>query len=611
MRLPVGVCFAFAALALAACGGGSTGNFFSVPTPTPTIAPTATPAAVATSVPIGGGAALVEQPVATAVPAPAGYTASVNAPLVTTNAGTTVAVKAGTSPPPSIPVLDARTRNTIVRNVSGQYSSIYYDIVTPSQNITVAGTVSFTQQFPNGTLGATTNYYLAFYDTTVPSPAWQTIAGPVTASGNGLTFSGNPGSFTLRQNSTYAFCIFSVSASGATPPPTQAQVQAYISQGANGILVVNTAGQTVSTLPISSNSLVLDDAGNVYNLYTAPVPSPSSSASPTATPGPALIQYYPAGSTTPAGTYTNALSYGFIEGSGGGEIVYINSGTNVDGSFPLSLFVWNAGITSGAPSYTLTAQQYGSPSFDVQHDGTIYVGSLSSNGTYSYAVYPPGSTTPSRTIPETIVPAAQQANFAPNYMTVGPDGTLYVTEYSFILNDPLAGLYIYPPNGPEKFVATSSNAQGPGPEGVDVDATGNIYVANNNAGLDSTNAFTPVGDTLHDVEVFSPLGASVLRHITGTFDAYPVVAAPDGTLFFASFGFSSLTGTNGAFVIAPGGTSATQVAPLGATSIVLYNGYEESAALRRHASAASFGARAAQAGPASLRAFLKATHRIP
>ena len=36
-------------------------------------------------------------------------------------------------------------------------------------------------------------------------------------------------------------------------------------------------------------------------------------------------------------------------------------------------------------------------------------------------------------------------------MTVGADGTLYVTEYTYFQPDPLAGLYIYYSDGRERF----------------------------------------------------------------------------------------------------------------------------------------------------------------
>ncbi|MGH7715905.1 MAG: hypothetical protein ACREML_07900 [Vulcanimicrobiaceae bacterium] len=95
-------------------------------------------------------------------------------------------------------------------------------------------------------------------------------------------------------------------------------------------------------------------------------------------------------------------------------------------------------------------------------------------------------------------------------MTVGPDGTLCVTEYTFVQGDTQCGLYIYPPSRSEKFVALDSNSNGCGAYGVDVDAVGNIYVAVNNSGINS--GFTGVNnDTENEVEVFAPGGASVLR----------------------------------------------------------------------------------------------------
>ena len=502
--------------------------------------------------------------------------------------------------------------------VSGQNNAIFYDVITPSAAITVAGTVSFTQTFPSGTLTTGTNYYLAFYDSTQASPAWQTISGPVTTSdGITLTFSGIVPSFTLQQGEAYGFCVFSVTGS-STPPPTTNQTVAYLSQGTAGILVYNTSGTLTQTININSNQLGLDDSGNIYNLLIPPTPSPSGSQPP------AVIQKFPAGSTTASATFAgtaatnpNATSgEALLSTSGSGEMAggYFSNSVDGLGYFAISLDVWNAGSTGGAPNYTLTADEASDFTYDVQHDGTIYLSQNTPNAATpvaSYLVYPPGSSTPSRTVPETIVTGANVANFSPDYMTVGPDGTLYVTEYTFAQPDPLCGLYIYPPSGSEKFVALDSNSNGCGAYGVDIDAVGNIYVAVNNSGYDATT-FATDNDTMNEIEVFAPGGTSVLRRITVS-NPVALVAAPDGTLFVSSFAFNGplglSNGVNATFVVAPGATTATQITSQAETAIVLYNGYQESAtSLRRHTSV-SGGVQAMRSGSAAFAKFLKMTHR--
>lgn len=595
------ILFCISATLVAACTNTSGGNFVGLPA--------ATPAALSTSIPLGSGAALVEQPVATTVPAPAGYGATVDAPYVTAAANTTIAITAGASPPATIPVIATAKRPASLRRmVSGQYNAVYYDVLIPSASITVAGNVSITQSFPAGTLSSSTSYYLAFYDGTQASPTWQTISGPVQPSGNSLTFSGTVSSFTLQQNGTYAFCIFSVAASGATPPPSQAEDEAYLSQGTGGIVVVNASGSTVTTLGIDSSALGLDDSGNIYNLYNV-IPSASPGASSAPTPD-STLQYYANGSTTAKYTYQMSGPAFFVETSGSGELGAFYFDTNSQGQSVTTGQIWNPGDQGGPPDYTINSVENGTTTFDVQHDGTIYVGGISASGAYQISIYPPGSSTPSRTVPETIVPQNEQSQFAGNYMTVGPDGTIYVTENSFICNDPFAGLYIYPPSGNEVFVATTSSSQGAGPQGVDVDAAGNIYVVNNDACID-LNTDTFKADTLHDIEVFAAGGTSVLRHITGNFTAYPIITAPDGTIFFGSFPFDAVTtGVTGTFLVPPGSTTPQQITSAAEPAIVLYNGYQESAAQRHRMSAVSMSVAAARSGPAAFLRYLRMAHHI-
>ncbi|MGH7715906.1 MAG: hypothetical protein ACREML_07905 [Vulcanimicrobiaceae bacterium] len=61
--------------------------------------------------------------------------------------------------------------------------------------------------------------------------------------------------------------------------------------------------------------------------------------------------------------------------------------------------VWNSGSTGGASNYTLTADQADNVTYDVQHDGTIYL-SQNLGTTPQYLVFAPGSSTPSQTITE-------------------------------------------------------------------------------------------------------------------------------------------------------------------------------------------------------------------
>jgi hypothetical protein len=601
---------AITAVVLAACGGGSTTS------PVTNFTPQSV--ALSTSAPLSA-TALAQQPVATSIPAPAGYSQSVSAALVTAPANTSVTIKEGNSNPSGVPALGfasnsgrAQSMGKVRPMVSGTTNAVYYDVISPSASITVAGTVSFTQAFPSGTLTSGTSYYLAFYDSTQASPSWQTISGPVTSSdGLSLTFSGTVSSFTLQQGQAYGFCVFSVSGS-STPPPSTNQEEAYLAQYTSGILVYNTAGTLQQTININSSGMGLDDSANIYNVYIPPTPSPSGSQPP------AVIQKFPAGSTTANATFAgtaatnpNATSTeGFISTSGSGELVdgYYAQNTDGLGNFNVSLDVWNAGSTGGAPNYTLTADQADNFTYDVQHDGTIYL-SQNQNAVPSYLVFAPGSSTPTRTITETYVTGSSNlANFSPNYMTVGPDGTLYVTEYTFVQPDPECGLYIYPPSGSEKFVALDSNSNGCGAYGVDVDAVGNIYVAINNSGYDSNNGYATLNDTENEIEVFAPGGASVLRRISVQ-NPISLVVAPDGTVFVSSFLFPGSTGLTATSVVAPGATTATQITSQAETAIVLYNGYQESAAsLRRHTSV-SAAANAMRGGATSFAKFYKLTHR--
>jgi hypothetical protein len=343
-------------------------------------------------------------------------------------------------------------------------------------------------------------------------------------------------------------------------------------------------------------------------LTYAPTPAPGSSAAPL----PPTIALYDAGSSTVAKSYTPSNPYGaFVVTAGTGAMAAFgpaNGGQPLANGYPDETFdVWNPGA-SGAPSMTINEPFTGVLFGVLAHDGTIYAPHTNDDGTFQYDIYAPGSSTVTRTIAETVVPPSQQGAFSPNYAAIGPDGTLYVTEYTFVQPDPLAGLYIYSPNGTETFVATTADGNGPGPQGVDVDASGKVYVVNNNSGYQSANNYASQGDSLHDVTVYASGGASVLRHITGAFDGYPIAVASDGTAFISSFASFGMTGVAGTFAIAAGTSNLTQISSTGAEGLVLYDGNRETTGVRRTASTVGASTGHGFGGPLAHR--LAIAHRL-
>ncbi len=382
------------------------------------------------------------------------------------------------------------------------------------------------------------------------------------------------------------------------------QTLAYVPLGASGVSIFTESGTQVGSIATATSADVLgmDDAGDVF-VGTSP---PGGDVNGT---GPGSIALYtPGGSGYPPAytkssatyTLTNPNHLAYVAVSGAGELVAVEFG---GAPFTATYDEWDPG-QSGAPSRTFTRTQYNGGLFlslFVSHDGHVYVGEYApcgSNTCVQYDVIPPGTTTPSRTIVESIVPQANQINFGPNYIAVGPDGTLYITEYTFSLPDPLAGLYIYPPTGPERYVAVGAEY----PQGIDLDGAGNIYVVNNSTDY-STGAAS--ADVAHNVAVLSPDGGTVLRRITGggLLDAYPIAVAPDGTAFLSAFAIPSL-GVPGVTWVASSG--AGNVTPIGAASqdVVFWNGATDTTARNRR------GAQSLGAGSTHASGFVLRRHGV-
>jgi hypothetical protein len=262
--------------------------------------------------------------------------------------------------------------------------------------------------------------------------------------------------------------------------------------------------------------------------------------------------------------------------AGTGEVVAMSlNGTN---SAPVSTItdIWDAGSVGGVPSRTITHAPNGTSYIingAITHSGTLYL-TYSASAGVSYDVIPPGASTPTRTIVESQVSPSNQYAFFPNYEAVAADGTLYVTVWTFGQQpETYAGLYTYLPDGSEALPQPIPG----GPQGVDVDGSGNVYVTVNN----SNSSTTASADTSHALNIYTPHAASLTRSVTGSWlNAYPLAVASNGTAYFTTFG------ANGVWSLLPGATTATNLSaanPVSGNDIILYDGSRETTVHARSA----------------------------
>jgi hypothetical protein len=403
---------------------------------------------------------------------------------------------------------------------------------------------------------------------TVSQPAaGSTSTSTVTANGSGGTCQAT------YYDGVIAYPI-TINAPGSTTSVLQipGYALAYFPQGAAGVKITSANGLFVGNIGTSSSAdyIAMDDAGDVW-VETNP-PSDHSSAGVIKKYSPTGSGYPdPYGPTSATYTLTNPNGLLFSEASGAGELVAVEYNFT---TFAVTLDIWDPGVT-GAPSRTIThpaINPNNNPVFlVVAHNGTIYTTrdyACSTNMCLAYDVIPAGTATPSRTINESLVSQAQQGQFSPNYGVVGSDGTLYVTEFSFGSGDPLAGLYVYPVSGQEKYTLAGAY----NPQGVDLDLAGNIYVVNNNSYYDQTPSTL---DSAGYVTVFASDATTQLRHIGGLSGAYPITVIANGVTFESTFPTSSQNGLGAVFTSAQGATTVTQLSTAAANDIISYNNTTE------------------------------------
>jgi hypothetical protein len=337
----------------------------------------------------------------------------------------------------------------------------------------------------------------------------------VAASGcAGSTVAAIPGTPTEQQNI----------AARSVPEPAPTSTDAlYAADGPTGVSVINVkSGKMVSSFGSAlggSAEVTMDDAGNVYdeNRLDSVV-----TFNRLAVGGNVATATYTPTSSIPEVIWAAPTGEVIVTGIDGSGSTY--TGTTVD--------VWDAGSTGGKPSRSITHNVASGEPLPLNvtwaADGTLYVPYYSQKTLkMQYDVIPPGKSKPTRTIVESIVPA--KSYFSVNWMSVAPDGTLYVAEWGYYQGDPYTGLYVYPSKGQETHVTNGA----PFPTGLDLDKAGNVYVVNSSSTASSSGLSA---DTTHLLTEFAPHATKVLRQVSKGFtDGQFLTVDDNGTAYIEEF----------------------------------------------------------------------------
>ncbi len=310
----------------------------------------------------------------------------------------------------------------------------------------------------------------------------------------------------------------------APEPAATATDGLYAADGYTGISVISTkTGKKVSSFGSALGAtelLTMDNAGNVYDENYN---SSMTTFNRLAIGGNAATATYAPTSSVPAIIFAAPTGEVMVSGLNGSGSTF--TGTTVN--------VWDPGSAGGKPSrsivHKVTAGEPVPLNVMWAADGTLYVPYYSQKTSkMQYNVIPPGKSKPSRTIVESIVPA--NSYFSVNWMSVGPDGTLYVAEWGYYQGDPYAGLYVYPTKGKETFVSNGAAF----PTGMDVDKAGNVYVVNSSSTTNSSGMLTQ--DTTHLLTEYAPHATKVLRQVSKGFtDGQYLTVDDNGTAYIEEY----------------------------------------------------------------------------
>jgi hypothetical protein len=323
------------------------------------------------------------------------------------------------------------------------------------------------------------------------------------------------------------------------------QTLLYVAQETD-IGVYTESGQSMGAFAQSTgaNSLQMDDAGDVFVVNFNPPRFQTK------------IVRYAIGGKTPAATYAPkcpACGGGPYQVSHKGGLAYLYIQQNGTGA----LDIWDPGKT-GKPSRTLLYPGL-LANLVMDNNGTLYIPYRDpSSGSLRFDVVPAGASKPSRTIVDTLIPPSKAANFFyPYAMTALADGTLYVGEWLAEVGDPLAGLYVYPITGKQRFISNGAAA----PVSTAVDALGKVYVLNDNLATFATGQYQC--DTLHTLSVYSrQADALVSQAKSGFTNGLALTVAGGGTSFISEFPYrpsqrcTAPQGAGALAMVAPGAKTA-------------------------------------------------------
>lgn len=205
----------FLAAAFVACGGSSGTK----PVPVPTANPSATVGAGTTATTLSTSIA-------------SGYASTISLPATADGSSATISALLSTTLPAGFVTPASLQRSALSAGrapaaVGVALAPIAYVVLTPTANVSFAGTPDFTFTVPPAIATSLANAaaYVAFNDPSLPT-GWTNILGPGVVNGNSIAFTGAKGSLLLKGGRSYGFLLYSTAQSiPVTSPPAPSGAQ--------------------------------------------------------------------------------------------------------------------------------------------------------------------------------------------------------------------------------------------------------------------------------------------------------------------------------------------------------------------------------------------------